>query len=292
MDGILLIDKPAGMTSHDVVDWIRRRFHTRQVGHAGTLDPDATGLLVVGVNRGTKILTHLVQDDKVYDATLCLGVATDTMDASGAIVDTKAVTTIEGYPDVLNRFIGTYVQTPPMYSAIKVNGKKLYEYAREGIDVPDRPSRTITIHSLDPVGEPVQTNDCALLSYRVHGSKGLYVRTLSYDIGLALGYPAHNHALRRVRSGIFDVADARPLEDIQGEDAELLSLNEALRHLNALVVDDETAQMVHHGRMLPIERFPSPQLTRVVDGDGCLIALYDRHPTASKMKPVNVFPKD
>jgi tRNA pseudouridine55 synthase len=280
------------MTSHDVVNVIRRRFQTRQVGHAGTLDPDATGLLVVGIGRGTKILTHLAMDDKVYEATLCLGIATDTLDASGSVVDSRPVTTITGYPAVLERFLGKYVQTPPMYSAIKVNGKKLYEYARAGIDVPDRPSRTIEIHSIEAMGEITQDDDRAFLSYRVHGSKGLYVRTLSYDIGQALGYPAHNHTLRRIRSGRFDVQDAHSLEGIEGNEQELLSLRDALGHLPLLEVDDATARLVQHGRLLPLDLFVTPELTRVVDSSGRLIALYDHHPTTGTMKPVNVFPKD
>ena len=150
MDGIILINKPQGMTSHDVVNRVRRIMHTKKVGHCGTLDPMATGVLVVGINKATKAMQFLMSEEKEYRATLKLGSATDTYDAEGKVLETKPFTGYENLEEVLSSFKGDSMQKPPMYSAIKINGKKLYEYAREGIEV-EVPERPITIYKLDLV---------------------------------------------------------------------------------------------------------------------------------------------
>lgn len=292
MDGILLLDKPKGMTSHDVVNLVRKAYKTKKVGHAGTLDPDATGILVIGINKGTKILQYLTADDKVYEATICFGAVTDTLDDTGEILLEEPVEDISDFERILSSFEGEYEQTPPMFSAIKYNGKRLYEYAREGIEIEDRPSRTITIHEIEPIGDISYRDNRAYGSYRVHGSKGLYVRTLSYDIGAKLGIPAYNYSLCRVRSGRFLLEESYSLEDLKQGDTVLLSLTDALCNYPKIVASETMKEDVTHGRALSLSHFQTATLTRIVDQNDILLALYDKHPTKDVMKAKNVFIKD
>ena len=291
MDGILLVDKPRGYTSHDVVNVLRKAYHTKKVGHTGTLDPDATGLLVVGLNKGTKIMKYLNQDDKEYVATICFGVATDTLDATGAIVATSSLTDLSHVDDVLQSFQGEYVQTPPMYSAVKYNGKRLYEYAREGIDIPDRPSRMITIHAIERIGDVTMEDDRAYATYRVHASKGVYVRVLSYDIGQRLGMAAHNFALRRTKAGAFHLDDAMPLDDIIQTTPPPIPMAAALRDLEPVVATPQQIEDIRHGRPIDLTAHPDvpPKRTKFLDGDGRLIAIYDKDPENPLLKAKNVF---
>lgn len=292
MNGILLLHKPKGLTSHDVVDLVRNAYKTKKVGHAGTLDPDATGLLVIGVNAGTRILQYLTAVDKVYEATICFGAVTDTLDNTGDILLEEPVDDLSDYERVLASFVGEYTQTPPMFSAVKYKGKRLYEYARDGIDIPDRPSRDIVIHSIEPIGDIEYKDERAYASYRVHGSKGLYVRTLSYDIGAALGIPAYNYDLCRVRSGRFLLEESYSLEDLEQGETVLLSLTDALCHLPKLDASDTMKADIRHGRYLALDEFEKHTLTRIVDEDNTLLALYDKHPTKDVMKAQIVFMKD
>ena len=209
-DGVLLVDKPRGCTSHDVVDSVRRLFRTRRVGHAGTLDPMATGLLIVLVGRATKASDLLMAQDKEYLGEVTLGVATDTQDAEGEPVETAPVPAL---PEAVIRtamegMVGEQSQTPPMHSAKKVGGKKLYELARKGIEVVREP-------------RPIKVSEFELLSwesprirFRVRCSKGTYVRTLAHDLGRRLGPGGHLSMLRRTRSGRIDVADAAALQEL------------------------------------------------------------------------------
>lgn len=292
MDGILLIDKPKGMSSHDVVNVVRKAYRTKKVGHAGTLDPDATGLLVIGVNKGTKILQYLTADDKVYEATICFGAVTDTLDNTGEVLFEEPVEDLSDFEYALQSFVGDYEQTPPMFSAIKYKGKRLYEYAREGIEIEDRPSRMIQIHEIEALGDVHYDSEKAYASYRVHGSKGLYVRTLSYDIGAKLGVPAYNYSLCRVRSGRFLLEESYSLDDLQQGETVLLSLTDALCNYPKITADDAMQEDIKHGRYLSKGDFPTTALTRVVDRNDTLLALYEEHPTKDVMKAKNVFLKD
>lgn len=211
-DGLLLVDKPAGMTSSDVVVAVRRMFRLRKVGHAGTLDPQATGLLLLLVGRGTKFCTSLMGGDKTYEGTLRLGAATTTQDAEGEVVsgsDPSGVARERLEALVAADFTGDIFQTPPMVSAIKVNGVPLYKMARKGEEVAREP-RLVHIFSF-------RIDDFALPDVRfiVRCTKGTYVRTLCHDIGAALGCGGHLAALRRTRSGRFSVADAIALDDLR-----------------------------------------------------------------------------
>ena len=210
LDGAILIDKPAGPTSHDVVDIIRRNFRIKKVGHCGTLDPNATGLLVIVLGRGTKLSEKLMGDDKVYEGTMKFGVTTNSYDTDGEILETKPVPplTVEQLNQLAETFVGDQMQMPPMVSAIKMNGVPLYKLARKGIEVVREP-RLIHIYTYrfteyqEPFGR-----------FRVACTKGTYVRSLAHDLGQKIGCGAHLSELRRAVSGKFDVADAIPLEDV------------------------------------------------------------------------------
>jgi tRNA pseudouridine55 synthase len=207
-DGVLLIDKPAGMTSHDVVDCVRRHFGFKKVGHCGTLDPAATGLLILVLERATKLQDRLMSDDKAYEGTMILGVSTDSQDADGAIIAEKPVPplTAEDIEEVLAKFRGDIQQIPPMVSAVKHQGTPLYKLARKGQTV-EREPRLIHIYDLR-----VLSLELPRITFRVACTKGTYVRTICSDVGDLLGCGAHLHELRRTRSGKFDVTEAHQLK--------------------------------------------------------------------------------
>lgn len=244
MNGIIIINKPAGMTSHDVVNQIRKIFKTKKVGHCGTLDPDATGVLVIAINKATKILQFLTADSKEYIATLSLGTATDTYDASGKIIEQKEFQPIskEIILKTLSSFTGIQEQIPPMHSAIKVKGKKLYEYARNHETV-EIPKRTIEIKDIE-----LLSVDNNLIQFKVACSKGTYIRSLCYDIAKKLNYPGHMAALIRSKSGIFSIEDAYTLKQIENGEFKLLTIEQALSNYPKLVVDDEN--IVFHGKKI------------------------------------------
>ena len=240
MDGFLNIHKPAGMTSHDVVARVRRTLKTKRVGHAGTLDPDATGVLLVAVGQATRLLPHLSLEPKVYLATIGFGTATDTEDASGQVTaeaDASGLTE-EALRAVLPRFVGEIQQVPPMVSALHHNGQRLYDLARQGITV-EREARTITIYSIECLN---------LHQVRVVCGGGTYIRTLCKDIGEALGLPAHMASLVREGVGPYTLHDAIALEEITEE--KLLSMHEALGWAILEVSDHEAAEL-KLGRVIP-----------------------------------------
>jgi tRNA pseudouridine55 synthase len=210
IDGAILVDKPVGPTSHDVVDAIRRRFQIKKVGHCGTLDPNATGLLIIVLGRGTKLSERLMGDDKVYEGTIKFGETTDSHDSDGELTASLPVPplTVEQLNEEAATFIGDQMQMPPMVSAIKKNGVPLYKLARKGIEV-EREPRLIHIYNFRFTGytEP-------LGQFRVACTKGTYVRSLAHDLGQKLACGAHLTALRRSASGKFDVAEALPLDAI------------------------------------------------------------------------------
>ena len=210
LDGALLVDKPAGCTSHDVVDRIRRKFGIKKVGHCGTLDPNATGLLIIVLGRGTKLSERLMSDDKVYEGDIKFGEATDSYDADGAVTATHPVPplTLDQLNEAAATFIGDLQQIPPMVSAKKQGGVPLYKLARKGIEVVREP-RLVHIfnYRFTAYTEP-------LAKFRVACTKGTYVRSLAHDLGQKLGCGAHLATLRRVTSGKWDVADALTLDAI------------------------------------------------------------------------------
>ena len=209
MNGIVIIDKPQGWTSQDVTARLRRVYNTRRIGHGGTLDPMATGVLPVFVGRATRGVEFFEHAEKTYEAVLRLGLLTDTEDISGTVLEERPVSVTEGeFLAVLEQFRGEILQIPPMYSALKVNGQKLYDLARKGVEVERKP-RPITIHELVCLSFDGQT-----ARLRVRCSKGTYIRTLCKDIGLALGCGGCMESLRRVSAGAYDIEEAVPLETL------------------------------------------------------------------------------
>src|ERR1017187_5760914 len=210
LDGAILIDKPAGPTSHDVVDAIRRQFGIKKVGHCGTLDPNATGLLIIVLGRGTKLSEKLMSDDKVYEGAMKFGETTDSYDSDGELIASLPVPpmTLDELNEAAAAFLGDQMQVPPMVSAIKKNGVPLYKLARQGIEV-EREPRLVHIYNFrftdytEPLGQ-----------FRVACTKGTYIRSIAHDLGQNLGCGAHLTTLRRRASGKFDVADALPLDTI------------------------------------------------------------------------------
>lgn len=225
--GIVIVDKPNGMTSHDVVARLRRIFSTRKVGHAGTLDPMATGVLVAGVERGTKLLAHLVAQDKVYEATIRLGSATSTDDAEGEVLTTadSSHLTDAQIADAVAALTGEIMQVPASVSAIKIDGRRAHELARAGEDVVI-PPRPVTVHAFDVLA--TRRSAFVDLDVRVHCSSGTYIRSLARDLGAALGVGGHLIALRRTRVGPFPISDARTLDALADAPALSLTMDEAL----------------------------------------------------------------
>jgi tRNA pseudouridine55 synthase len=209
-DGVLLVDKPPGLTSHDVVDRLRRHFGFKKVGHCGTLDPAATGLLLIVLERATKLQQHLMADDKTYEGTMRLGIETDSQDADGEVIAERPVPvfTLAELETVFTKFRGDLQQVPPMVSAIKHEGQPLYKLARKGKTVERKP-RVVHIYDLR-----ILHFESPLVGFRVTCTKGTYIRTLCADIGGALGCGAHLASLRRSRSGRFDLKDATPLDEL------------------------------------------------------------------------------
>ena len=216
--GVLIIDKPEGITSHDVVAKVRKALHTKKVGHTGTLDPLATGVLVVCVEKATKLVQYLTCENKTYEVQMKLGIKSDTGDITGNVIETDENIeeklnnlNLEKINEILRTFLGAQKQVPPMYSAIKINGKKLYEYAREGVEI-GREERDIEIHSIENVSFE---ND--ILKYTVSCSKGTYVRSLCEDIAEKLGTCGTMTALRRTVTGEFEIKDSIQIEEISEE---------------------------------------------------------------------------
>ncbi|ARI77464.1 tRNA pseudouridine(55) synthase TruB [Halobacillus mangrovi] len=298
MDGILPLWKPKGFTSHDCVSKTRGMLKTKKVGHTGTLDPDVEGVLPLCVGKATKIVPFLTDTDKVYEATVSLGHSTTTEDATGEIVDSKDVGSKISITDLkkcLASFRGEITQVPPMYSAVKVNGKKLYEYAREGIEV-ERPTRQVMIKEIELMGEEITYQDqSASFSIRVVCSKGTYIRTLCVDIGKALGYPAHMSFLIRTKTGDITKEDCYTFDEIQKtvdegkRDGLLLPLSRGLNHLNSWEIDEKMKSLIKHGQVLETpEEISYPLFSVKCQGE--VLAIYQQHPNKpGYIKPVRVF---
>lgn len=278
--GVVVVDKPAGVTSHDVVAMLRRRFGERRIGHAGTLDPAATGVLVVAVGNATRLLRFVESTRKGYAGEIVLGTRTSTLDAGGevlATVDMSAVNLDDARTAVARHLVGTIEQVPPMVSAIRVDGRRLHELAREGIEV-ERAPRPVTVHRFDVVGwaEP------GVLSIEVECSAGTYVRSLADDLGRLLGGGAHLRALRRTFVGDFTLAEAGPPDD-----ATLHPDAVAVRSLTRADVDAATATLVANGR--PLARFDGTAPWAVFGPDDHLLAVYETFGNGSK--PAVVLPR-
>lgn len=256
MDGILIIDKPAGITSHDVVARVRRALKTRRVGHTGTLDPFATGVMVVLVGKATRLAQFLDKDEKEYEANVRFGFETDTGDVTGSrttdcglrIEEIDSSLNNVDWDEMLSSFRGEIQQVPPMYSAKKVEGKKLYELARRGIEI-ERIAVTVSIHKLEIVASEFRT-PLSALRIRVVCSAGTYIRTLAEDIGRAIGLGAHLTELRRTRAGRFAIDDAVSLDELMSSDdpyAFLRPVREAVEHLPVFELREDRVERTRNG---------------------------------------------
>jgi len=308
VDGILNVNKPQGKTSFSIVALVKRLSGERRVGHAGTLDPQATGVLPICLGQGTRVIEFLFEATKAYRAQIELGVATDTYDAWGQITQKRDPSGIsrEQLESALASFHGQIQQTPPMYSAVKYHGKPLYQLARAGIRV-ERKSRPTKIHSLELIDwqPPVATIDVVC-------GKGTYIRSLAHDLGRALGCGANLKGLIRSRCGLFDINDALSLPQL--EDAFrhgywqhfIYPVDTVLLHYTAIVVNDATARTVSNGSPLVLnngdsghgDEYPehhspaspdSEKRCRVYTGDGCFLGVLSFNPERGQWQPEKVF---
>jgi tRNA pseudouridine55 synthase len=282
-DGLVVVDKPAQWTSHDVVAKLRRVYGQRRVGHAGTLDPDATGVLLVGLGRATRLLRFLQDSGKSYRGRIVFGIATSTLDASGEVIEQQPMPlTREEVGAAAVGFVGEIQQLPPMVSAVKVGGRRLHQLARAGVDVDRTPRRVrvdrFRIEEFEPGPYPAAT-------VLVECGSGTFVRSLAADLGVALGGCAHLASLRRLSVGSFTLAEARDVDAILADpDTAVLPLAEAMRDLERVDLDDEQMRAAHHG--IP---FPNGALGEVGAGpyallapSGDLVAVYERRGAACK----------
>ena len=303
LDGVLVINKPAGWTSHDVVARARTLFGMSKVGHTGTLDPAATGVLVLCLGRATRIAEYLMSADKAYRAVLRLGVATDTQDATGTVVGRVAETLPEqvAIAEVMNRFVGRRQQVPPMYSAVKVKGVPLYKAARAGRTVSRSPReftvRSLEILSIGPMPEGTAHLPTLDVTFDVVCSKGTYVRTLCADIGELLGVGGHLASLERRRVGRFCIEEALSLDDLAGlagrgaVETRLYTLAAALADLPALHVDRDAVEGLRHGVAVPVSRVVSSEgawmagaFVRLLSPDGRLVGIGKAPCSAEELK--------
>lgn len=298
MDGILPLWKPRGMTSHDCVMKIRRIYKTKKVGHTGTLDPEVEGVLPICIGQATKVVPFLTDTKKTYIAELKLGQTTETEDSYGEIVETVEVNAFPKTSEIdacFESFIGVTEQIPPMYSAVKVNGKKLYEYARANEEV-ERPIRNIEIYSIKRLA---QNKDEHTIRFQVTCSKGTYIRTLCVDIGKKLGYPAHMSFLERTQTGNFTKKEAVTFEQLEKtaneaeREAWLKPLLTGVDHLSSLEVTEQIMRKVLHGQKLPRpDKLPKTNPFLMVHR-GELLAIYQLHEkNEQEIKPVRVFQLD
>ena len=284
MDGLLIVDKPAGITSHDVVDRVRRILGTRRVGHTGTLDPFATGVMVVLVGRATRLAQFLDKDEKEYEALLRFGFETKTGDATGVrsaecgmrSEEVAAVLANTDWPAVLAEFTGEIGQVPPMYSAKKVAGEKLYKHARKGIEI-EREPVIVNVKKIELIDPTLQTSQSGV-GIRVVCSAGTYVRSLAEDIGRALGTGAHLAELRRTRAGPFDLLQSITLEDLATIDdpsSRLLPTGKAVAHLPAVAIGDDRIPPTKNGLSSRVTEtgLADGVAVRMLDGDGFLLAV-------------------
>lgn len=279
MDKIIVVNKSIGMTSHDVVNKIRKIFNTKKVGHTGTLDPDASGVLVLCINEACKLVQFLEHDSKEYIAEILIGKSTDTFDKTGNTTNDVIVKNLtnEEVDKCLKLFLGKIEQIPPIYSAIKVNGKKLYEYARNNIDVEIKP-RNVEIFDIKRISNVEKVDNYFKFSIKVHVSKGTYIRSLCVDIADKLGYPGLMNNLVRTKCGVWGIEDSYSLEDIELGNFASYSMLETLK-CYPFIDDEECVYKAIHGMKISPSKIKeilgSNPKRIVIKHDEKLIGIYD-----------------
>lgn len=273
MNGVLLVNKDKGITSHSAISKVKRILNVKKIGHAGTLDPLATGLLVVMLGSATKLSNYLMAEEKEYVAEILIGQSTDTLDSEGNILEEKEVLEELNVDEALKSFLGKSMQVPPMFSAIKQKGKKLYELARKGIEV-EREPREIEIFEIERISEVVKKDGFVSFSFRVIASKGTYIRTLCEDIGKYLGYPAHMVNLKRIKIGNLKLEDASSISEIESGDYKLIKMQAALKNYKIIEVDNKIANLIKNGVTLYENQVNSKDETVVFTYNDELIGIY------------------
>lgn len=283
MDGILLIDKPKDYTSRDIVNIVGKKFKTRKVGHAGTLDPLATGLLVVALGKGLKVISLLTNDKKEYIVEVKLGLKTDTLDVTGNVLQevTDFSITKEEVTEVLHSFLGKSIQEVPIYSAVKIKGKKLYEYARNNEEV-ELPKREIEIFKIE-----LLHFDKTTFSFKVLVSKGTYIRSLVRDIGKKLNIPCSMKNLRRTKTGIFNLEESSTLDDLESNNYKKVTIKETLTNYKIIEVDSYLEEKILNGRVLENRYNELPVV--FINSNDEVLAIYEVYSKDNtKIKPQKV----
>lgn len=282
MNGILVIDKPKDWTSRDVVNYISKKFNTKKIGHIGTLDPLATGVLVLCIGNALKLVEILMNHDKEYIAKIKLGIETDTLDITGNIINKSTIPTLskENIESVLKSFLGKSSQEVPIYSSVKVNGKKLYEYARNGEKV-NIPSKEIEIYNI----ELISSNYKDEFTIKCKVSKGTYIRSLVRDIGKKLKTRATLTELRRTSLGNINIEESYTLKDIDNNNYKLLSITDIL-NLPKIVVDEKLEKKIKNGSVLPT--FFKEDMVYILNQKKELLAIY-HHKNKEYVKPYRMF---
>lgn len=298
MDGILNIYKEKGYTSHDVVAKLRGILKTKKIGHTGTLDPDAQGVLPVCVGRATKLCDMLTDKDKAYETVMLLGKTTDTQDITGSVLSESELgedITAEKVTEVINLFVGEYMQVPPMYSALKVNGKKLYELARSGIEV-ERKARKVYIHSIE-----IKDISLPRVTMTVNCSKGTYIRTLCHDIGETLGAGGCMEELLRIKSGQFEINDSIKIDDVKkyvddGRISDIMKpIDGVFEKYQKCIVKKEYNVLIYNGNKFSPQNLlnrmdaKDGKEVRVYDEDNFFIGIYRYNGNEKKYVPVKMF---
>lgn len=284
MNGVLIIDKPKGVTSRDVVNSVVKKLHTKKVGHTGTLDPIATGVLVICVGNATKLVDELTCNDKEYIASVELGINTDTLDNTGKIIEEKyCIKDKDEILDALNSFKGKYLQEVPIYSAIKINGKKLYEYARENKKI-DLPKREVEIKNIELLGDIEYINNKTMFRFKCSVSKGTYIRSLIRDIAYRLNTVGIMVDLRRVRQGKFNIEDSISLEEIT--ENKLINIIDVIDYKKVELTNNIQKQVLNGAIINNI--YNSNEVLFTMNKEAiALYKLYDKDNT--KLKPYKMF---
>ena len=284
MNGILLIDKPENYTSRDIVNIVGKKLGTKKIGHTGTLDPIATGVLVLCVGNATKMVEVITALKKEYIATIVLGTKTDTGDITGIVLEQEPVTLEKSKIEhACSQMIKTYEQTVPIYSAVKINGKKLYEYARNQEEI-NLPTRKVTIYELECISEPVYENDRTIMQIRALVSKGTYIRSLIEDLASELNTIGTMSSLRRMKQGAYTIKDCNTLEDIENGTYQMHDLTQILSKYSTVVVDNYLENKIKNGCILE-NRYKDP-IILFQSQTGKNLALYKIYEKDStKMKP-------
>lgn len=273
MDGILVVNKPKGYTSRDVVNIVSKVLGTKKVGHTGTLDPMASGVLVLCVGKALKLVELLTNHNKEYIAVITLGIETDTLDMEGKVLLTEVVDIDENkIIDCVNSFKGSYLQEVPKYSSVKVNGKKLYEYARKNIDVV-LPKRMVNIYNISIIDNIIRDNGYISFKIKTNVSKGTYIRSLVRDIGKNLGVPSVMNSLVRTKLDKYLLEDAYSIEDIKNNNFKLISILDVLSDMENIVVDDNILFKIKNGVIM--DKFFDEDKAVILDKDNNLVAIYE-----------------